>query len=236
MQTNSKLYQTDQIRCFDYRGQEINCPGTGQDGDIRAGNTRPIPRFDAGKAVVKDFLSGLMWTKDATPARFPRTWKEAFEYVDQMNTTYSYGYDDWRLPDRYELFSLISHSQVNPSLPANHPFTNVFAGYYWTYSPCCQWPKQAWYIHLGGGRVFKGMKQGSYLVWPVRNIKLYKPLVSIRFIEGHRFDKRKDIAIDRSTGLMWPRLSAGSSGTVDWTTSLSFIKEMNVNKACGFDD
>jgi len=49
-----------------------------------------------------------------------------------------------------------------------HPFTNIFTGYYWTSSSCARLPNQAWYIHLGGARVFKGMKYGSYMVWPVR--------------------------------------------------------------------
>jgi hypothetical protein len=29
---------------------------------------------------------------------------------------------------------------------------------------CARLPNQAWYIHLGGARVFKGMKHGSYMV------------------------------------------------------------------------
>jgi len=80
MNMNSTLYQTDQIRCYDVRGQEIDCTGTGQDGDIHAGLIWPKPRFKEQESVVIDSLSGLMWTINATPAEFPRTWGEAFIY------------------------------------------------------------------------------------------------------------------------------------------------------------
>ena len=236
MNTKSALYRTDQTRCYDGHGQEIDCAGTGQDGDIRAGHPWPKPRFEEQEAVVKDFLSGLMWTKNATPAEFPQTWGEAFEYVNRMNAARSHGHDDWRVPDRRELFSLISHSRFNPALPAAHPFTNVFAGYYWTSSPCAQWPKQAWYVNLGGGRVFKGMKQGSYLVWPVRRMKSDNPVAFSRLKTGDRFETFDHVASDRSTGLMWLRSAMGPEDVVDWPTALAAIRLMNENTAYGYND
>jgi hypothetical protein len=231
MNLYSALYQTDQIRCYDVLGQEIDCTGTGQDGDIRAGLTWPIPRFEEQKAVVIDCLSGLLWTKNATPAEFPQTWEEAIEYVNQMNASCVHGHEDWRLPNRRELFSLISHSQINPALPAAHPFTSVFSGYYWTSNSCAQWPKQAWYVHLGGGRVFKGMKQGSYLVWPVRRLKSEKPKAP-----GVRFETSGHLVSDRSTGLVWLRSARGSKDIMDWPAALIDVQRLNANKVYGHDD
>ena len=40
-----QLPQTGQTKCYDMAGIEINCAGTGQDGEIRAGVPWPIPRF-----------------------------------------------------------------------------------------------------------------------------------------------------------------------------------------------
>ncbi len=181
--------------------------------------------------VVKDFLSGLIWTKNATPAEFPQTWGEALEYVNWMNASCFHGHDDWRLPDRRELFSLISHSRLNPALPAAHPFTNVFAGYYWTSSPSAQWPKQAWYVHLGGGRVFKGMKQGSYLVWPVRQLQTVNPIAP-----GDRFEYSGHLVSDLSTGLMWLRSAMGSKDVLNWPASLIEVQRLNANRTHGYDD
>lgn len=231
MNMNSTLYQTDQIRCYDVRGQEIDCTGTGQDGDIHVGLIWPKPRFKEQEAVVIDFLSGLMWTKNATPSEFPRTWGEAFEYINQMNASCSHGYEDWRLPDRRELFSLVSHSRINPALPANHPFTDVFAGYYWASSPSAQWPKQAWYVHLGGGRVFMGMKQGSYLVWPMRRLQSPNPIAP-----GDRFEISDHLVSDRLTGLVWLRSAMGSKDVLNWPAALLDVKRLNANSAYGYDD
>jgi hypothetical protein len=77
------------------------------------------------------------------------------------------GYDRWQLPTRRLLFFLISHQYENPSLPKGHPFENVFTGYYWTGETCRWLPDQAWYGHLGGSRIHRGMKHGSYMVWPL---------------------------------------------------------------------
>ena len=127
-----------------------------------------MPRFFEKNDVVIDDRSGLMWTKNAGLLEFPMTWEEALEQIAAFNASALFGYNDWKLPNRRELFSLMSHEMINPSLPEGHPFTNVFTGYYWTASSCARLPDQAWYLHLGGARVFKGMKYGSYMVWPVR--------------------------------------------------------------------
>ncbi len=102
--------------------------------------------------MVKDYLSGLMWTKNATPAEFPQTWREAFEYVEQLNALCIHGHDDWRLPDRRELFSLISHSQINPALPIAHPFQNIGEGY-WSSTTSAYDPAYAWVLYTDDGNV-----------------------------------------------------------------------------------
>jgi hypothetical protein len=67
MNTKSALYRTDQARCYDDHVQEIDCAGTGQDGDIRAAHPWPTPRFVEQETVVNDLVSGLMWTKKRYP-------------------------------------------------------------------------------------------------------------------------------------------------------------------------
>ncbi|MFZ0610908.1 MAG: DUF1566 domain-containing protein [Desulfobacterales bacterium] len=162
------FFRTDQTDCFDSGGNKISCDGTGQDGNLRCGKPWPEPRFVADQAVVTDRLTGLMWSRDAAPETFPVTWDEAFRAIDPLNRHSWLGYSDWRLPEYRELFSLISHRTLNPALPDPHPFEEVFSGYYWTATTCSRLPREAWYVHVGGGRVFKGMKHGSYMLWPVR--------------------------------------------------------------------
>lgn len=111
--------------------------------------------------LIFDELTKLTWPKDANLAGFPLTWNESLAYIDNINQQKFFGYSDWKLPTKKQLFSLVSHRQVNPALTKDHPFMNVFNGYYWTSTEVARYPLQAWYVHFGGGRVFKGMKHGS---------------------------------------------------------------------------
>ena len=120
-------------------------------------------RFQAMTGTVLDSLTGLTWCRNANPADFPLDWQAAHDFIDELNGERAFGHSGWRLPSRRELFTLISHEVVNPALPNDHPFENVFPGYYWTRTESARLLNQAWYVHLGGGKVYRGMKHGSYI-------------------------------------------------------------------------
>jgi len=241
------LFKTDQIQCYNADGGLQDCAGSGQDGEMRIGLEWPSPRFDARAGVVMDRLSGLMWTRDAGLTEFPQTWSEALDFIAKMNRDAACAYQDWRLPGRRELFSLVSHDRINPALPAGAPFENVFAGYYWTATTCSRLKDQTWYIHLGGGRIYRGMKYGSYMVWPVRRGSSAPATVSAA-------DRRADAdsesccdptgdyvvdngtVYDRRTGLGWAKMAALCSAPLSWPASLDFIRRMNAAKAHGHAD
>jgi hypothetical protein len=183
-----------------------------------------------------------MWTRNANLPEFPLMWNEAFAYVKEMNGEARFGYRDWRLPNRKALFSLLSHMQINPALPAGHPFKNVFSGYYWTSTTCVRLPREAWYVHLGGGRVFKGMKHGSYMVWPVRSdfpasgatSPAGQPTCSSK--PPPRFVPYQEAVLDKKTGLVWTRSVNPRPKALDWQSALDTIKVMNHKTAFGHDD
>ena len=163
------ILKTDQTDCYDAQGQLIQCSDSGQDGQVRAGVNWPHPRFETRSGTALDRCNGLMWPISGSVGDFPLTWDEAHSFVRGLNRDTAFGYCDWHLPTRSQLFGLVSHSQINPALPAGAPFENVFPGYYWTSDPCQGFENQAWTVHLGGARVFRGMKHRSYMVWPVRS-------------------------------------------------------------------
>ncbi|MCX5884363.1 MAG: alpha/beta fold hydrolase [Proteobacteria bacterium] len=144
----------------------------GDDGDLERGVAWPSPRFaDQGNGTVTDNLTGLMWTKNANLPNGYRTWQQALDYVSGMNAgTYpNYGYHDWRLPNRKELFSLIDHSRYNPALPADHPFANVQAVHYWSSTTYALYPGYAWLVYMWSGVVhYVGKSFNVSYVWPVR--------------------------------------------------------------------
>jgi hypothetical protein len=100
---------TGQHRCYDSRGAVIPCANTGQDADVAPGVQWPTPRFDICGGEVIDRLTDLVWTREGSPSQWPMPWEEALEWVFALNTRRHLGRSDWRLPNRRELRSLISH-------------------------------------------------------------------------------------------------------------------------------
>lgn len=253
------VFKTDQTDCFDVDGVSLSCPGSGQDGELRVGASWPTPRFEVQSETVYDRLSGLMWTLDAGLSRFPLTWMEALDFVGHMNRESLFGYQDWKLPGRGELFGLISHAQINPALPFRAPFDNVFPGYYWTSTTCSRLADQAWYVHLGGGRIFRGMKHGSYMVWPVRYHRkpavqggaktharnLYATTTSghysdsgpeRRFINENRFIIHNHTVHDRLTGLIWMNSTQLPADPTTWPAALDVVRGLNAETTLRHDD
>ena len=229
------LLETDQIHCYDEDGQPIACEGTGQDASHAKSNLlHPERRFQVDDHTVKDELNGAVWSRNANPAEFPLTWNEALAYAAKMCARNAHGYNVWRLPTRNLLFSLVSHQHVNPALPASHPFENIFTGYYWTEDSCFRLPDQAWYVHLGGGRVHRGMKHGSYMVWPVSldNLKATAPVRN----QKNRFIAGDTSVNDVRTGLIWSKDANPAGRPLSWQEALSMVQTYNRRKLGGRHD
>lgn len=227
---NRHLLETDQIHCYSQEGRRISCDGTGQD----ASNGKRIKqavhgRFQVRDHVVEDRLTAAVWSRDANPAQFPLTWREALQFVADMRARRTYGYGNWQLPTRRLLFSLISHQNLNPALPKGHPFENIFTGYYWSAETCRRLNDQAWYVHLGGGRIHRGMKHGSYMVWPVAG-GLVEPAGRDRFVADDCW------VHDTRTGLTWSRDADRPGGRFTWQGALSAVQALNAEKAGGYRD
>lgn len=149
------------------------------DGDLRKGHPWPDPRFrDHGDGTVTDLLTGLMWTKEANPAPpscpSPQTWSEALDFPACLNRQFHLGHNDWRLPNKKALFSLIDYSMHSPALPAGHPFLNAQPGPYWSSTTYAYAPDKSWVVHLWNGSVGAGEKTTTKKtqIWPVRGGKL----------------------------------------------------------------
>lgn len=245
---------TGQAGCYAINGTAVPCKNSGQDGEFRTGIPWPRPRFAVDGQLVLDELTGLQWLKNANPAEFPVTWQEALEHIFRMNREKKAGCTDWRLPNRRELRSLMSFETRNPALPAEHPFENVFLGWYWTSSTAAIQPAYAWYVHLEGARMFFGRKDQYYLFWPVcgqsRGIlpatgqkKCYDAGGSEIPCRGtgqdgelqmglawpeSRFVVRQTAVLDRLTGLYWLQDADASPGKMDWLETLHYVKSLAV--------
>ena len=250
---------TGQNYCYDTLGREIPCTGSGQDAEFATGRPWPAPRFEAHGDAALDLLTGLTWTINANPAEFPLTWREALDYIAQLNQDMHLGFSDWRLPNRRELRSLISYQHRKPALPDEHPFDNVFIGWYWTGTSAAINPAYAWYVHFEGGRMFYGRKSQSYLVWPVRGEGRLPSTGQDRCYDSEgleipcqgtgqdgerrtgndwpepRFTVNGDVVIDQLTGLIWTRSASLGGVAHDWTGALKAARELNAVKFGGLE-
>ncbi len=247
------ILQTGQLRCYDSTGREISCSGSGQDGEYRAGEPWSGDRFEVQGEVVHDHLTGLCWAGNANIGGFPVGWLEALAQIVLLNRNVYGGCNDWRLPNRRELRSLMSYQEKKPSLPAGHPFQNVYLGWYWTSTSAAIHPAYAWYIHLEGARMFYGSKDQYYLFWPVRGQGngLLPVTAADRCFDDSgwelscqksgqdgeiqagaswpqpRFAVNEALVTDRLTDLVWARNANVTGQALTWDQALEAIRRLN---------
>ncbi|HRI64773.1 MAG TPA: DUF1566 domain-containing protein [Polyangium sp.] len=88
---------------------------------------------DAEKGVVLDKVTKLMWQREISPSG--TNWIQAKTYCNDLELG---GYDDWRLPTRIELVSIVDFTNEygDPAINAT-AFTNTPIDWFWSSSP---WP------------------------------------------------------------------------------------------------
>ena len=159
--------KTGQTTCWDDVGTVIPCAGTGQDGELRKGLARSY--VDNGDGTITDTKTLLMWEKlsnDGTIHDYTTsyTWTNAFNTkIATLNSGNFAGHNDWRLPNRNELVSLLS---VGNTVPPNigtafntgcAPSCTVttcsctHSGFYWSSSSNTAVPSGAWCVAFING-------------------------------------------------------------------------------------
>ena len=225
---------------------ESTIPRTGQttsyatddDGALQKGVVWPSPRFtDNGDQTVTDNLTGLMWTKDgSTPTVGSCTggainWTSALNYVACLNTSNYLGHNDWRLPNRTELRSLINYGKADTSAWLNNSaqgFSNVQAAYYWTSTTFAGYTSGVWIVGMQDGYdTATDESSTSCNAWPVRTghsgvINLPRTGQITSYAAGDDGDLREGVA--------WPnpRFTDNGDGTItDTLTGLVWLKNAN---------
>jgi hypothetical protein len=276
-----QLPQTGQTKCYDSSGNVINCAGTGQDGDIRAGVPLPEPRFtitycdsngpcvdqvsdcdgNSSTDIVSDQLTGLVWTRDGNIFNGSMSW---FQAIESSNSLILCGYSDWRLPNVIELESLINAGEIDNALWLNNQgFNNVQSAFPWYWSSTTMYgPESALFISIRGHDVIANGKNSWYHAWPVRSglnigvVSLPKTGQKTSYVTGDdgdlkigmdwpepRFiDKGDGSVIDNLTQLIWttdtctPTIETCLGGKKTWQEALEYITCLNTNNYNGFND
>ena len=147
---------------------------TGDDGDLERGVEKPPlkDRFtDNGDGTVTDNLTGLIWLKNAD-CFGSRTWHEALSDSNGLSSgecglTDGSNVGDWRLPNRFELESLLDLNNWMPAIVFPSPFQLVQWYPYWT-STNRAGTDYSWCINLDSGEIDATPRSHYWYVWPVR--------------------------------------------------------------------
>lgn len=122
--------KTAQIQCFSTSSTPgaIPCAGTGQDGELQAGVARS---YQVIGFTIRDYATGLEWEKlaDDDSIHDKDTWYSfdaAMAKIAELNSSLYAGHDDWRLPNRFELETLLDLSGISPAVDTR--LNQCFAG------------------------------------------------------------------------------------------------------------
>lgn len=121
-------------------------------------------RFEDNQdGTVTDNMRNRMWLQDAGSNFKFTTWNDAIKIVKKLKTA---GYNDWRLPTRKELESLVGIRRIKS------PFKNIVTEiYYWSSDTYMIPEGNAWRIRIDNGDVDYNYKTEINFIWPVRSIK-----------------------------------------------------------------
>jgi Protein of unknown function (DUF1566) len=161
--------------------------------------TLPDPTT-TGQANSQSYtLTDEVATSDATKLEWQRhipaqtfTWPEAKQYCGCLSLA---GHDDWQLPSRMELVSIVDYTRQNPSLDAS-AFPETPFEWFWSASPKPGEPESHWYVAFFDGDTHASAADRDYRVRCVRRAPGQLP----------RYDASVSGTVkDLSTGLVWQR-------------------------------
>ena len=225
-----QLGDTGQRDCYDTAGAAIACAPIegctglcGQDGqlgwDVGNPKTARFTRSDGAQPTVVDEVTGLVWqgcpagTSGPTCAGAPSDllWAQALAFCDAL----SWGsFDDWRLPDEYELHSILDYGNDKPALDSS-AFPGTPNDWFVSSSTYAAMPDGAWYSMWYGTGLW-GVVVPKDHVDSVGKIRCVRDGV-LPSLDAVRFERQLAVAgqpavRDHVTGLVWQGCAVGFSG------------------------
>ncbi len=190
---NNSSYFTDGL---------LACVSGKEYGKVKAANYVPVAESE-GK-VILDAGTNLYWQKDSA---LINSWKEALSYCENLEYA---GYDDWRLPNKNELLSLIDYSKAGTEAEVFSSFPGMTPDIFWSSTGSNH---GAWVAYMNDGTLnVSGGEGGGVVVVDnayTRSIKRdeiedgeeeYEPRPAVRCVRS-LLDEKTDIPACGETGI-----------------------------------
>ncbi len=143
-----------------------------------APSTAPDERYQIHlDGTVTDLETGLMWQRCAQGQEWDgagcsgsapgHTWSEALQQAEIANQQQDLSYQDWRLPNKKELASLVEKRCFDPAINLS-VFPKTPSYWFWSSSPNADFPDSAWFVSFHYGFVGNLNKSNTYAVRLVR--------------------------------------------------------------------
>ena len=100
---------------------------------------------DNGNGTVTDTDTGLMWQKATAPGTY--TWEQALQYCESLNLA---GYNDWRLPSKNELHTIVDNSRAYPAINLTY-FPDTQSNLYITSTTATDYNYDFWGVDFSRG-------------------------------------------------------------------------------------
>jgi Protein of unknown function (DUF1566) len=143
--------------------------------------------------LLLDEVTGLYWERLLGQRPF-QTWEGALATCEDLQLE---GFNDWRLPSRIELTSILSLDQLDPAIDWV-AFPGTLGDWFWTSTPDAADEQRAWYVYFYLGYPNRDGKDNRFSVRCVRSEKAGPAPVE-------RYQLSTDTVVDVLTGLEWQR-------------------------------
>ncbi len=211
--TSVMLPDTGQTGCYD-SSASMTCPAPGEFffGQDAQFSTRPLSYADPSDGTVSDSATALMWQQ--TDDNIDYTHSEAVTYCNNLVFA---GYDDWSLPSRRELVSILNLGNHHPSIDgAVFPGTNSSA--YWTSTAQAGIVENYWGVSFAGGGVY------GYAGAEVMSVRCVR---GTNNDNGNYTDSGLTVT-DARTNLVWEK---GGGGAMDWESALAYCEDSTLDSS-----
>ena len=193
------------------------------DGYYQKGDSRNYTR-DNLKEIVIDNCTKLQWQDNSEVKIIRKSSEEAMEYCENLILG---GYDDWRLPNIYELLTIVDYGKNN--LAIDKIFKNIVPFNYWSstyeWSTMTKFDVVSWSVDFKNGNTFPDFDVSEFFVICVRGKQLKKGKFNR--------DNEKNIVIDSKTKLQWQDNLETTVVKKTWSEAINYCEDLTLG---GYND